>query len=157
MSTKRTYNKPQDIDISTLTEVLDLFTDFCYRFDGWKLEERFTEFFGERDGAHFLRKLGEKVRPKDVIDLYNSMTLSNRRKFARLMLEDRYEANKDYLTALPLDYRPEPRFNSIFAPFESLQQAVLMVHEKDPVLGGQLAETLTQLTAIAYRREGVQS
>lgn len=153
MITNKTYNTPQDIDINTVTEVIDLFTDFCFRFDPHELEQRFLKFFGQDLGEHFHRKMAAL----GTLGLYNSMTLGNRKKFVRLILADRYEANKDYLTALPLDYRPEPRFNSIFAPFESLQQAVLMVHEKDAILGGQLAETLTQLTAIAHRREGAQS
>jgi hypothetical protein len=157
MNTNDKYNNPQDIDINTLVEVLDLFTDFCYRFDGWKLEDRFNRFFGEDLGAHFLRKLGKKVRPKDVIEVYNSMTVRNRRKFVRLMLEDRYDANKDYLTALPLDYRPESGGNPIFAPFESLTMAVDTIAKKEPVLAGQLVQTLTDLTAISFRREGVRS
>jgi len=157
MSTKDKYNNPQDIDINTLVEVLDLFTDFCFRFDGWKLEERFTQFFGKDLGAHFMRKLPKQVRPSDIVELYNSMTLSNRRKFVRLILADRYEANRDYLTALPVDYRPKSGGNPIFAPFESLEVAFDTLSRKDMILAGQLAQTLTDLTAISYRREGVQS
>jgi hypothetical protein len=85
------------------------------------------------------------------------MTVRNRRKFVRLMLEDRYDANKDYLTALPLDYRPESGGNPIFAPFESLTMAVDTIAKKEPVLAGQLVQTLTDLTAISFRREGVRS
>lgn len=157
MSTNKTYNTPQDIDINTVIEVLDLFTDFCYRFDGWKLEERFAEFFGEDLGAHFMRKLPNQVRPSDIVSLYNSMTLSNRKKFVRLILADRYEANKDYLTALPLDHRSKSGGNPIFAPFESLEVAFDTLSQKDMILAGQMAQTLTDLTAISYRREGVQS
>jgi hypothetical protein len=157
MSTNDKYNKPQDIDINTVVEVLDLFTDFSLRFDGWKLGERFAEFFGEDLGAHFMRKLPKQVRPADIVELYNSMTLSNRRKFVRLMLEDRYDANKDYLTALPIDYRPESGGNPIFAPFESLQVGFDTLSKVEPILAGQLAQTLTDLTAISFRREGVQS
>ena len=157
MSTKDKYNNPQDIDINTLVEVLDLFTDFCFRFDGWKLEERFTQFFGKDLGAHFMRKLPKQVRPSDIVELYNSMTLSNRRKFVRLILADRYEANRDYLTALPVDYRPKSGGNPIFAPFESLEVAFDTLSKKDMVLAGQLAQTFYELTAISYRREGVQS
>lgn len=157
MSTNKTYNTPQDIDINTLVEVLDLFTDFSIRFDGGKLGERFAEFFGEDLGAHFMRKLGDIVRPSDIVSLYNSMTLGNRKKFVRLILADRYEANKDYLTALPLDYRPKSGGNPIFAPFESLEVAFDTLGKKDPVLAGCLAQTLTEQTAISYRREGVQS
>tara|TARA_R100000353_G_scaffold26000_2_gene22116 strand:- start:501 stop:974 length:474 start_codon:yes stop_codon:yes gene_type:complete len=157
MSTNRKYNNPQDIDISTLVEVLDLFTDFCYRFDMWSLETRFNKFFGNDLGAHFMRKLPKQVRPTDIVELYNSMTLSNRRKFVRLILEDRFDANKDYLTALPLDYRPDSGGNPIFAPFESLQVGFDKLSEVEPILAGQLAQTLTDLTAISFRREGVQS
>lgn len=157
MSTKDKYNKPQDIDINTLVEVLDLFTDFCFRFDGWKLVERFHRFFGESLGSHFLRKPGKPIRPGGIIEVYNSMTVGNRRKFVRLILEDRYEANKDYLTALPLDYRPESGGNPIFAPFESLEVGFDKLSEVEPILAGQLAQTLTDLTAISFRREGVRS
>lgn len=157
MSTNDKYNNPQDIDINTLVEVLDLFTDFCYRFDMWSLETRFNKFFGKDLGAHFLRKLPKNVRPSDIVELYNSMTLANRRKFVRLMVEDRFDANKDYLTALPVDYRPESGGNPIFAPFESLTMAVDTIAKKEPVLAGQLVQTLTDLTAISFRREGVRS
>lgn len=153
MSTNKTYNTPQDIDINTVVEVLDLFTDFCYRFDGWKLEQRFAEFFGEDLGAHFHRKMAAL----GTLGLYNSMTLGNRKKFVRLILADRYEANKDYLTALPLDYRSKSGGNPIFAPFESLEVAFDTLSQKDMILAGQMAQTLTDLTAISYRREGVQS
>ena len=152
MSTNDKYNNPQDIDINTLVEVLDLFTDFCFRFDAWSLETRFNKFFGKDLGAHFLSKLPKQVRPSDIVELYNGMTLSNRRKFVRLILEDRYDANKDYLTALPLDYRPDSGGNPIFAPFESLQVAVDTIGKKDPILAGQLVQTLTEQTALTFRR-----
>ena len=152
MSTKDKYNDPQDIDINTLVEVLDLFTDFCYRFDMWSLETRFNKFFGKDLGAHFMRKLPKQVRPSDIVELYNGMTLSNRRKFVRLILEDRYDANKDYLTALPLDYRPDSGGNPIFAPFESLQVGFDKLSEVEPVLAGQLVQTLTEQTALTFRR-----
>lgn len=157
MSTNRKYNNPQDIDINTLMEVLDLFTDFTLRFDGWQLEERFTEFFGEDLGAHFYRKLPKQTRPSHIVSLYNSMTARNRKKFVRLILADRYEANKDYLTALPIDHRPKSGGNPIFAPFESLEVAFDTLAQKDMILAGQLSQTLTDLTAISFRREGVQS
>jgi len=70
----------------------------------------------------------------------------------RLILEDRYDANKDYLTALPLDYRPDSGGNPIFAPFESLQVAVDTIGKKDPILAGQLVQTLTEQTALTFRR-----
>ena len=152
MSTNDKYNNPQDIDINTLVEVLDLFTDFCFRFDAWSLETRFNKFFGKDLGAHFLSKLPKQVRPTHIIELYNGMTLSNRRKFVRLILEDRYDANKDYLTALPLDYRPKSGGNPIFAPFESLQVGFDKLSEVEPVLAGQLVQTLTEQTALTFRR-----
>ncbi len=156
MSTNDKYNNPQDIDINTLVEVLDLFTDFCTNFDGWKLEERFVEFFGTGAASHRLSKLGKNPTPSDFVRFYQSMSFLGREQFLKVVVADRFEANKDYLTALPLDYRPESGSNPIFAPFESLTLAVDTIAKKEPVLAGQLVQTLTDLTAISFRREGVQ-
>jgi len=157
MSTKDKYNNPQDIDFDTLMEVIDMFVDFCTNFDGWKLEERFTEFFGTGAASHRLSKLGENPTPSDFVRFYQSMSFAGREQFLKVVVADRFEANKDYLTALPVDYRPKSGGNPIFAPFESLEVAFDTLSKKDMVLAGQLAQTFYELTAISYRREGVQS
>lgn len=157
MSTNDKYNNPQDIDINTLVEVLDLFTDFCTNFNGWKLEERFTEFFGTGAAQFRLNKLGENPTPSDFVRLYQGMSFVGREQFLKVVLADRFEANKDYLTALPVDYRSKSNYNALFAPFESLHKAIETINKVEPIMAGMLAETITQQTAIAYRREGVQS
>lgn len=161
MSNNKTYNQPQDIDTGTLVEVLDLFTDFTFRFDGAQLRERFMEIYGEHSGSHFYRKLvtgdGQYIKPSKFLELYNSMTRANRLKLVQLVLQDRHQANKDYLTALPVDYRGSSNFSALFAPFESLHKAIETINKVEPIMAGMLAETLTQQTAIAYRREGVES